>query len=426
MGLVLYEDFQSFSVGDPGPYGALTVAPGAIAVAISNTAGADGTQGPYGKARYLFGQAGTVYFDDATSRANLSIFVAFRPPGLPDLGNLLELNTFVPGGFGQIQVFALTIAPDSTLVPLYRANPIGAPGDFVFSTGNWTYIQLNIAFAAIAGPGTPFSITWDVWIDGKADISGTFNSPGLGPNLGAVDQIFFGGYGPGLNGCQFGEISIYDTIQAKPFFPNPGTSLARSTNQVIEVMLVAGAPPPLGASCPLNTAVVGVPYSEFVNVAGGVPPYTFALTGGSLPTGLSLNTSTGEISGTPTVTGPFTYEITVTDADLTDVIIDCGITVADAGATCPVGSVAFGAVYSHAVVVVGGTPPYTFSIIAGALPPGWSIDPTTGVISGTATVSGTYNYTVQIEDSLANIITIDCQIIVGTISPCNQSLISQI
>lgn len=64
----------------------------------------------------------------------------------------------------------------------------------------------------------------------------------------------------------------------------------------------------------LPDGVVGTPYSIFVQAVGGVPPYSFALTNGALPSGLSLNSSTGEVSGTPdtaTATGPF---ITVTDS----------------------------------------------------------------------------------------------------------------
>lgn len=49
---------------------------------------------------------------------------------------------------------------------------------------------------------------------------------------------------------------------------------------------------------PASTATIGVAYSFTPGRTGGVSPYTFALTG-TLPTGLSFNTSTGAITGTP-------------------------------------------------------------------------------------------------------------------------------
>lgn len=63
----------------------------------------------------------------------------------------------------------------------------------------------------------------------------------------------------------------------------------------------------------LPDGIVGVPYSAFVQAAGGVPPYDFALFNSALPDGLSLNATTGEISGTPTTVSFFGVQITATD-----------------------------------------------------------------------------------------------------------------
>ncbi len=69
------------------------------------------------------------------------------------------------------------------------------------------------------------------------------------------------------------------------------------------------------ASAPLPNGVVGTPYTAPAEtVSGGTSPYTYSATG--LPGGLSINTSTGVISGTPTAATatPAAVTITVTDS----------------------------------------------------------------------------------------------------------------
>lgn len=59
---------------------------------------------------------------------------------------------------------------------------------------------------------------------------------------------------------------------------------------------------------------VGIPYSTLLLGTGGFMPYTWAVLAGSLPPSLTLNASTGSISGTPTTPGVFTFTIQLTDA----------------------------------------------------------------------------------------------------------------
>lgn len=73
---------------------------------------------------------------------------------------------------------------------------------------------------------------------------------------------------------------------------------------------------PVPAAKVLKGGTTGAAYSETIDeTTGGVSPYTFAVTSGALPTGLSLNSSTGVISGTPSATGTFDFTVTVTDAN---------------------------------------------------------------------------------------------------------------
>jgi hypothetical protein len=66
----------------------------------------------------------------------------------------------------------------------------------------------------------------------------------------------------------------------------------------------------------LKGGVIGSAYTETISTQGGVAPYAYAVVSGALPTGATLNTSSGVISGaTLTAAGTFSFTIQVTDAN---------------------------------------------------------------------------------------------------------------
>src|ERR1019366_4349861 len=162
-------------------------------------------------------------------------------------------------------------------------------------------------------------------------------------------------------------------------------------------------------------------YSSALVATGGVPPYTFSITSGSLPTGLTLNPSTGAITGTPTAAGTFTFTAQVVDSRGTaagTTSTSCSIVIAPAPPTltCPTATGTVGVAYSSALVATGGVPPYTFSITSGSLPPGLTLNPSTGAITGTPTTYGTFNFTAQVVDSRGNAAgttTANCSIVIS-------------
>src|SRR5208283_1532953 len=171
-------------------------------------------------------------------------------------------------------------------------------------------------------------------------------------------------------------------------------------------------PTTVTVTCPTGTAQAGIAYSSALTASGGVAPYTFSITSGSLPPGLTLNTSTGAITGTPTTAGTYNFTAQVVDSKGSTATASCSIVVSSLKLACPTATAQVGVSYSSALVASGGVAPYTFSIAVGALPPGLSLNTSTGAVSGTPTTAGTYNFTAQVVDSQGNTATSSCSIVV--------------
>jgi hypothetical protein len=159
----------------------------------------------------------------------------------------------------------------------------------------------------------------------------------------------------------------------------------------------------------LPSGTVSAGYSATLSVTGGTAPYTWSVSTGQLPAGLTLAPATGAISGTPTTSGNYSFGVTVTDSTSTPQSANASITLSIGAATStPVplaitsSSLAAGTVgsgYSSALQASGGSAPYTWSITSGSLPAGLSLAASTGLISGTPTASGTSNFTAAVVDS---------------------------
>jgi hypothetical protein len=155
----------------------------------------------------------------------------------------------------------------------------------------------------------------------------------------------------------------------------------------------------------LPNGSVGTPYNQIVSASGGTPAYSFAISSGALPTNLLLNSATGAITGTPTAAGTFTFTITATDSTGCSGSRLYTITIASTG--CPAITLSPATLppataqvfYSQAVTASGGTAPYAYTISAGALPSGLTLNPATGVISGMPLTGGLFNFTVRATDA---------------------------
>ncbi len=152
----------------------------------------------------------------------------------------------------------------------------------------------------------------------------------------------------------------------------------------------------------LPAGTVNTSYSQTLAATGGVSPYSWSISSGSLPAGLTLSGSTGVISGTPTAAGTANFTVKVTDTDNNTATQNLSITVNAAAlevTTTQLASGVVGTSYSQTLAASGGAAPYTWSIISGSLPAGLTLTASTGVVAGTPTASGNSSFEVQVEDS---------------------------
>ncbi|XQA78327.1 putative Ig domain-containing protein [Xanthomonas sacchari] len=169
--------------------------------------------------------------------------------------------------------------------------------------------------------------------------------------------------------------------------------------------LTVAAPTVTLPATTLPNGTAGQAYSAAITQAsGGIAPYTYAVTAGALPAGVTVNSATGALSGTPTVTGNFSFTLVATDStsgtpgqasrSYTLAIVAPTLTVAPS--TLPSGTA--GTAYSQTLSTSGGTAPYTYALSSGALPAGLSLS-STGVLSGTPTVAGSFTFVVGVTDA---------------------------
>jgi len=183
------------------------------------------------------------------------------------------------------------------------------------------------------------------------------------------------------------------------------TSIADTTRSATASISITPGPQ-ITTQGALPDGIAGVAYSKAIAVTGGTEPFTFSISTGSLPAGLTLNASTGTISGTPTAavtSKPFA--IVVYDSapipqsfgSSMTLTIDPASTVAISTTSLPQATP--NSAYSATLSAAGGVSPYTWSITLGSLPTGLSLSTSTGVISGTTTSTMETSFTVQVADS---------------------------
>jgi hypothetical protein len=200
-----------------------------------------------------------------------------------------------------------------------------------------------------------------------------------------------------------GTISGIPTATGKFHFTVTAASLPNSSSQAYTVVI---NPMPAVTTSSLSGGQVGSPYTQTIAVTDGTTPYKFSVNSGSLPPGLSFDSSHGVISGTPRGAGRFSFSVLVIDQAGASTSHAYTLTISPAqtstltittSSPLPGGSV--GAIYSFTLTASGGAPPYSWGLIGGALPNGLTLNSTTGAIGGIPSVPGSFAFTVQVTDA---------------------------
>ena len=210
------------------------------------------------------------------------------------------------------------------------------------------------------------------------------------------------------------------------FTVNVRDSASPADQASLNYTITVSAPAPLVITSPdPPDAMIGAQYggtSGFsLTASGGVAPYTWnwgAVSGSSLPPGLTLSPSTGVISGNATTAGSYSFTVTVSDAESAAAQLAVNYTISvtqTAALTITSGALPSGKVgapyggfhtfrgrpfYGFPLSATGGTPPYTWTALS--LPPGLKITVLVTripMVSGTPTTAGNYNVVIMVTDS---------------------------
>jgi hypothetical protein len=275
-------------------------------------------------------------------------------------------------------------------------------------------------FADAACSGDPIKVCPTASTGQAYSAEFTLKEPG---DCGPIFSVSSGAFPPGLTlasddgvargtPTQAGSFTFFITVSytCKDPSGNPG-KYPSDQQYTINVNQGAAAPPPAPTvaitTASLPDANINQPYTSPGLTASGATVTSWALAGGTRPAGLTLGAN-GVITGTPTQSGTFVFTAQANASgasakkDLSLFVIAplaiqtlVNKTPPETGLTA---KKLVGAPLKTGVKAVGGRPPYTFSA-EGTMPPGLTLDPATGAITGAGTAAGRYPFTVTATDS---------------------------
>ncbi|MBK9167608.1 MAG: putative Ig domain-containing protein [Bryobacterales bacterium] len=342
---------------------------------------------------------------DASVGANYG-FRKFASGGTPPVYWYISEQYGLPenGGEGANQEFKMEAVPEGLSMSqdgLLSGTIQPPPGDFEFgvvvndeglgSDFEVLSLRVNPAPQILSGPQLPSGAVgqpyqYDIKVGGGTppfnfQITGGLLPPGL--TLSAAGKITGVPQQPGT----FPLLVLLRDSGGGPL----GTGAF--TSQAFQLTIVSA--PVITTVSPLPPALLGQSYSQTLSAAGGVSPYLWSVPGGGLPPGVTMSQA-GVLSGTPSTPGAYQFTVQLVDSVGTPAAKAFSLTVGSAvqittASPLPPGTT--GQAYAASLAATGGTPPYTWSIASGALPPGLTLAGST--ISGAPTQAGVFSFQVN-------------------------------
>ncbi len=200
----------------------------------------------------------------------------------------------------------------------------------------------------------------------------------------------------GTNSPTFTTPQLTTTTSYWVKITNAANSVGVNSNTAT-VTVTEPTDPTIFTLSPLPTARTNVAYTTTLTAFGGRQPYTWTVSDGNLPDGLTLSEA-GVISGTSGATGTGSFTVQVMDQDMKIDTRVYELLVSDLGiATTTLPTAVRGTAYTATLAATGGSQPYTWSLQAGTLPAGITLS-SAGVLSGTPTAAGDAAIVVRVTD----------------------------
>ena len=346
------------------------------------------------------------------------------PPNITPVPLVLPAGTTTPFAAVIANVADAVTASGSLTVQINNASSAALNGVSVNLSSNANGVITALVTTTCSATTATFTLTVT---DGSGQsttaswtVTVTANTP---PTVSYGNQTVTGGATPGFGPSAFADNGSITGFALQSITPagglslnvNPangqvtvtGATIAQTYAVVIRATDNCGATTDaqftVNVVCPTITfdqtslpgATVNTTYNQSLTASPAGGNYTFAVTGGLLPQGLTLN-SNGTFSGAPLQTGTFNFRVTASGFGGCSSFYDYVLNVACAGVSITTAGLPNGSIGTAYNQTIAASPAgsYNFAVTSGTLPPGLTLNASTGVISGTPTATGSFNFTV--------------------------------